>query len=81
MAFLSPEWLGAFFLTSLRVADNVHNSHAQCSEEVSYTNYGLHTADIAATRNVLLQNYSRPRPRLATVCPFFRTGTDAPAPL
>ena len=59
--FLSPEWLGAFFLTSLPVADNVHKSRAQCSEVVSYTNYGLHAADVAATRILLLQNYSRPR--------------------
>ena len=46
-----------FFLPSLPVADNIHNSR---SEAVSYTNYGLHTADFAAG----ILNYSRPRPRL-----------------
>ena len=39
-------------------------SHAQCSEVVSHTNYGLHTADFAASRMLLLKNHSRPRPRL-----------------
>ena len=43
--FLSTEWLGVFFLTSLPVADTVHNSRTQCSEVVSYTNHGLHTAE------------------------------------
>ena len=49
VAFLSGEWLGAFFLPSFPVADIIHNSRVQCSEAVSDTNYGLHTADVAAT--------------------------------
>ena len=48
----------------LPVADNVHNSRAQCSEVVSYTNCSLHTADSPAPRILLVQNCSRPRPRL-----------------
>ena len=40
-----------------------HNSRVECHEVVSFTNYGLHTADVAATDVLLLQNYSRPRPR------------------
>ena len=52
---MSPEWLGAFFAS--------HKSLVQCSEVVSYTNYGIHTADVAATCVLLLQNCSRPRPR------------------
>ena len=64
-------------LPSLPVANNVHNSRVYCSEAVSNTNNGLHTADLAAT--AILQNYSRPRPRLATDCPASRTGTAATA--
>ena len=69
--FLSSKWLGTIFLPSLPVADNVHNSRAECCEVVSYTNYGLHTADVAATGVLLLQNHSRPRPRrkLVVLCP------------
>ena len=52
-----------FLLTSLPVAHSVHNSRAECSEVVSFTNYGLHTADFAASGSVLLQNYSRPGSR------------------
>ena len=33
--FLSGEWLGAFFLPSFPVADNVHNTRVQRSEVVS----------------------------------------------
>ena len=73
MAFSSGEWLGAFFFPSLPVADTVHNSRVLCSEVVSYTRFGLHTADFAATSVLLLQNYSRPRLRLPTDCPAFRT--------
>ena len=62
MAFLSGEWLGAFLLPSLPVANNIHNSRAKISEGVSYT-YGLRTAYVAATGVLLLQNCSRPRPR------------------
>ena len=39
------------------------NWRVGCNEVVSYTKYGLHTADVAATGVLLLQNYSRPRPR------------------
>ena len=66
LLFLSGEWLGAFFLPSLPVADGIHNSRVLCSEVVSNTNYGLHTADVAATGILFLQNCSRPRPRLTT---------------
>ena len=37
-----------FFLTSLPVAHNVHNSRVEFSEVVC-TNHGLHTADLAAS--------------------------------
>ena len=47
LAFLEPTV--ALFLTSLPVADDVHISRVSCSEVVSYTNYGLLTADFAAT--------------------------------
>ena len=67
--FLSPEWLGAFFLTSLPVAE--------CSEVVSYTNYGLHITDFAASRILLLPNNSRPWSWRTTDSPTFRTGTAA----
>ena len=66
---LSGEQVGASsVLPSLPVADNVHNSRVWCSEEVSHTNYGLHTAEFAATGVLLLQNYSRPCPRLTADC-------------
>ena len=46
----SVAWSGFFepgvaCLPSLPVAHDVHNSRAGCSEAVSYTNQGLHTAD------------------------------------
>ena len=63
VAFLSGEWPSALFLPSLPVADNIHNSRVECYEVVPYTNYGLHAVDVAATGVLLLQNYSRPRPR------------------
>ena len=44
------------------------------SEAVSYTKYGLHTADFAASRILPLRSYSQPR---TTDCPTFRTGTAA----
>ena len=64
VALLSPDQLGAFFLTSSPVADNAHNSRVQYSGVVSYTNYGLHTADFDAPGFLRLQSSSRPRPRL-----------------
>ena len=72
VAFLSGEWLGALFLPSLPVADNIHNSRVSCAEAVSHTNNGLPIADLTATGILLLQNCSRPRPRLTTDCPTFR---------
>ena len=77
MGFLSGEWLGGFFLPSSPVADIIHNSQVKCFEVVSYTYYGLHTADFAATSILLQQNYSHPGLRLATACLASRTGTAA----
>ena len=57
------ERLGAFCLPSLLVADSLHTSRVECYEVESYTNYGHHTADVAATSVLLSRNHSRPRPR------------------
>ena len=64
-----------FFCLRCPAADSVHNSRVERSEIVSYTNYGLHTADVAATRLLLFMNYPRPRPRPSTASPLTRTGT------
>ena len=49
MASLTPELLGALFPTSVPLANNVHNSIVYCSEVASYTDNGLHTAEVAAS--------------------------------
>ena len=66
-----------FFLTSLPVGNNVRNSRGECSEVVSHTNHGHHTADVAATGILFFEDCSRPRPRLTTACPSSSPGTTA----
>ena len=50
-------------------------TRAFLSEVVSWTNYGLDAADVAATRILLLQNYPRPRLEMPVLHPGI--GTDA----
>ena len=69
-----------FFCLRCQSHATFHDSRAKCSDVVPYTNCGLHTADVAATGILLVQKCSRPRPRLTTDCPTFRTGTAATTP-
>ena len=62
--FLSGEWLGAFFAFVACRKQYSQLAHFYILRQYpAPTMDGLHTADFAATRFLLLQNCSRSRPR------------------
>ena len=63
--FLSGEWLGALFAFGA-CRRQCSQLASQCSEVISCTDYGRHTAEVAATRILFLHNCTRPRPQRTT---------------
>ena len=76
--FWSPQRLGVLVFCLRCLSQTTFTTRAfDVLRQYPTPNCGLHTGDFAATGILLLQNCSRPRPRLTTDCPAFRTGTAA----